>query len=250
MTCGVFVPGKDFQNTTTKDFLEAWNKLETIPEDWKFMHKDQSECTCGLGNSRTWADACRLLKDRMSKNEYSQAHFHPHTKINCTPHHVACGYKTICFTVHVDDLSVRHPRVKGSQYTTIGIQIHNLKAQSQRHNFFIRTAFLPADKKLWNTEHQLEIISKEMKTLQNGMPLSVAGRDGQYHLVKFVCLGVIADGPQIGKLLGRTGLGGYCGTQLIRENLRMSKTHIGTAHDPVFNSRRYLTNSVSRFSER
>ena len=91
----------------------------------------------------------------------------------------------------------------------------------------------------------MQIIGKELETLKGGMPIPVEGADGKFELVHFVCLGVIADGPEIGKLLGRTGLNGYCGNQLIRENLRISKSFVGTAHEPVFTSRRYLTNKVS-----
>ena len=72
----------------------------------------------------------------------------------------------------------------------------------------------------------------------------MSGEKGNYQLLKFVCLGVIADGPAVGKLLGRRGLRGFCGAQLIRENLNISKSYIGTDTDPVFNARRYMTNTV------
>ena len=268
-----FLTGIDFQNTTTVEFENNWKHLQHFPIQWNFLHDEMTECKCGSNSKLTWAQACRK-KQKMCNHNTEMLHFHPKTRVDCRPHSVATGNKTCCFTIHVDDLNVRHHKVKGTSFTTFGCQmgfffcqwkdfgakkkkrntnpkidqknpqIHNTKAQAQRHEFFVRTSFLPSDKQIWSLQHQLEIISKELETMKGGIPIPVDGEDGKFEIIKFVCLGVVADGPQIGKLLGRTGLKGYCGNQLIRENLRISKSFVGTDTMPVFNSRRYLTNKV------
>ena len=239
--------GNDFCQTTTVEFEKNWQHLPQTSNcwsKWKFSHQDKSTCNCGLDTKMTWADACRIIQTKIKQNRKHEAHFHPQTIVDCRPHKVATGHKTCCFSIHVDDLNVRHAKVKGTSYTTFGVQIHNVKSETQRHEFFIRTCFMRNDKQIWSKQQHLQIIGKELETLKKGMPIPVEGSNGKFELVHFVCLGVIADGPEIGKLLGRTGLKGYCGNQLIRENLSISKCCVGTNNEPVFTARRYLTNKV------
>lgn len=239
---------ESFRNCFDQQWETKWKKIDpmlSFPKTMKFLHSDLKECKCHSKKSKLiWGEACKHIQTKSNNALQNTIHFHPRTNIDCRPHSVARGHKTICFTVHVDDLTVRHQKVKGSSYTTIGLQIHNVRSKTKRHQYYFRTVFLPANKKKWTVDHQLELISRELKSMEKGIPMPVPGHPGCFHLVKFVCLGVIADGPAIGKLLGRTGLNGYCGAQLVRENLRYSKTFIGTSECPVFTSRRYITNKV------
>lgn len=231
--------------------MNHWKKINPtthFDRDMKFLDSNGKECHCHSENlSMTWGDACKHIQTNLKNGMHETIHFHPRMNFDCRPHSIARGHKTICFTVHIDDLTVRHHKVKGSSYTTIGIQIHNVRSKTKRHQYYFRTVFLPADKEKWTIDHQLDMISHELKSMEKGIPMPVPGNSGKFHLVKFVCLGVIADGPAVGKLLGRTGLNGYCGAQLVRENLRYSKNFIGTATCPVFTSRRYMTNEVVFF---
>ena len=81
-------------------------------------------CNCGGGGKITWAEACRRIQSQMKKKAVDNVHFHPQTIVDCRPHKIATGHKTCCFTIHVDGLNVRHHKVKGTAYTTFGVQIH------------------------------------------------------------------------------------------------------------------------------
>lgn len=241
------IQGKDFENCYQKEWFELWNKIipsERFGSEVKFLHDNGIHCQCHQNDILTWADACHLVQNQIKQGNDDQIHFHPFMKVDSRPHNVANRQKTICFTIHVDDLHVRHPKVKASGYTTIGIQIHNLHSKTKRHQYFLRTSFLPSDKSIWSIDHQLEVLGKELETMRGGIPIPITDQPGKYELLQFVCLGVIADGHGIGKLIGRTGLIGYCGAQLVRENLLISKTYIGNDKEPVFTARRYLTNKV------
>ena len=240
----LFSSGDDFQHTTSLTWSETWEHVDHFSETSMFYHTNGTQCNCC--DHWIWAGACEHIKRCLHTHNKKDIHFNPKGFIDCRPHNVAKGFNTCCFTIHIDDLNVRHPKVKGTGYTTIGIQIHNLKQNTRRHQFFLRTSFLPGDKEFWTVDHQLQIMSKELNTMQHGIPMPVEGKPDEFQILKFVCLGVIADGPAIGKMLGRRGLRGFSGAQLIREKLNVSKSYIGTDTHPVFNARRYVTNKVCR----
>lgn len=241
------ITGQDFENCYQKEWSDLWEKIvpsEHFESDVNFVHENGETCKCHQQNTLTWGQSCQYIQNEIRNGNDDQIHFHPFTNIDSRPDNIANGHKTVCFTIHVDDLHVRHQKVKASGYTTIGIQIHNLYAKTKRHHYFLRTSFLPSDKSIWSVDNQLEILAKELESMQGGIPIMVHDQPGKYELLQFVCLGVIADGQGIGKLIGRTGLFGYCGAQLVRENLLISKTYIGNDKEPVFTARRYLTNKV------
>lgn len=210
----------------------------------KFYHCEETECDCHRQETLKWNEACQIIQNGIKNSDTTHLHFHPGTKIDSRPQSVAEGYKTICFTIHMDDLTVRHLKTQAPSYTTVGFQIHNLKSKTKRHEYFLRSLFLPSDAKIWTLEHKLTIIARDLKAMEKGIPIPVPGQPGKFQIVRFVCLGVLADGREIDKLNGRMALHGFCGAQLMRENHRYSNSSIGGKDLPAFTSQRYITNTV------
>lgn len=204
-------------------------------------------------NPISWAAACdqlkQVLKNSEQQNDVSLLNnfeFDVRQPISCIPHASFMGYKTICFTLWIDGLGTRHQKHHSPSFTSTGFMIHNTKTNTQKHNFFCRPCFIPKTEH-WSDDHILQILEKELSTFDGGIPCPDPNNPGKYHLVKFVNLGFVADGQELHVPLHHTGLNGYCGAFLVRDNIKETKQRIGTAMENAFIPRRMLNNTVCSF---
>lgn len=238
MTGFVIVPtvtGEEVSKIFDKEW--QWTKYEFV-EDFFDEHPI------------SWAAACEKIKhvvtESIDKNDISILNnfgFDPRQRISCIPHACFMGYKTICFTFHIDGLVTRHTKHHSPSYITIGFLIHNTKGNTQKHYFFLRSTFIP-NSKHWTTDHYLEILQKELSTFANGIPCPDHENPGKFHLLKFVNLGFVADGQELHVPLHHTSIHGYAGAFLVRDNIKQTQTRIGDDHTNCFIPRRILTNTV------
>ena len=140
--------------------------------------------------------------------------------------------------------------------TVIALLPLNLKANTNKVNFFHRSTSVPNEIKpkkknqsaprKWKTEHLLNIIATELSVLKNGVPIPSETEVGKFEIVHFVLYGVVADGVALPSLINHAKLKGYGGIFYAHENLSINSDYIGGKTNCLLKSRRMISNSVCK----
>lgn len=238
-------------------------KSDWLPEgylstnhDWKWKHFDMKTTLtehnytikhCDhqqLPKPIIWSDAMNNIRQAFDTETQNILHFHPYQVFDCRNQHLALNCNVMVFFLHIDGITMGHHLTLDTEHITVGFLLLNLKPNTKKSRYYFRIALIPKKEKAWGVEKILLLVQKEINTWKQGFPIQDEKDPSKFTMVYPIFLGILADGKEIGPLIGKLQIQSYAGALFLKECIKIHPTFVGTDKVPCFISRRFLTNSV------